>query len=252
MRRTHQFLGVAMACAVIAALGACGSSNDSSSTSSPSGSKPSTSAAGGTTTAAAATKCDGEKVKFVLSFFPNAQHAGFLVAQHRNYYKDVGLNVTTIPGGPNVNPTAQAAQGTVDIALTRFNDFVQSDGEGADLIWVGQLYQRDPYLYLSLKNSGITKPADMKGTTVGTQVIGHLETELQGILASAGLTERDVKIKSVDPSVATLLNGTVKVFPALTFFHIAQLRARARSSRTTSTCSTPTSTTPRSPVSAWR
>jgi NitT/TauT family transport system substrate-binding protein len=55
-------------------------------------------------------------VRFQLSFFPNAQHVGFLVASNRGFYKAAGVNVKVVPGGPTVNPTLALAQGNVDIA----------------------------------------------------------------------------------------------------------------------------------------
>ncbi len=56
------------------------------------------------TAAMPTTKCNGDKLTFQLGFFPNAQHAGFLVADSRGYYTQAGLKVTIKPGGPTIDP----------------------------------------------------------------------------------------------------------------------------------------------------
>lgn len=172
----------------------------------------------------AAPKCNGQKIRFQLSFFPNAQHTGYLVAETRGFYEQAGLKVKTIPGGPTVNPSLQAAQGNVDIALMDFSEALNAVASGAPLVWVAQTYQSDPIRYVSLKDKHpLPDPSALKGAVVGTQQVGELEPELQGMLKQAGLTIDDVKIKSIDPSVTELLAGRIDVFPLQTFFHISQL-----------------------------
>jgi NitT/TauT family transport system substrate-binding protein len=174
--------------------------------------------------AAAAPQCNGEQIRFQLSFFPNGQHAGYLVAETRDFYEEAGVKVETIPGGPTVNPSLQAAQGNVDIALMDFSEALNAMANGAPLVWIAQTYQSDPIRYISLKDKHpLPDPSALKGTIVGTQQVGELEPELQGMLEQAGLTIDDVTIKSIDPSVTELLAGRIDVFPLQTFFHISQL-----------------------------
>src|SRR6478735_3603091 len=65
---------------------------------------------------AAGAKCNGEHVKYELSFIPNVQHAGFLTAAAEGYYADEGLDVEFIPGGQGVDPTQDLPAGAADMA----------------------------------------------------------------------------------------------------------------------------------------
>jgi len=95
----------------------CGSSDDDGGDEGTSTAAASGDGGGGAENASAPV-CDGEEIRFQLSFFPNAQHTGYLVADSRDFYGDAGVSVKTIPGGPTVNPSLQLAQGNVDAVTT--------------------------------------------------------------------------------------------------------------------------------------
>ena len=60
-------------------------------------------------------------VTFQSKWFPQAQFAGYFVAQSQGFYEEEGLNVTVLDGG-NVNPTVQVASGNADFGtLTEFD-----------------------------------------------------------------------------------------------------------------------------------
>lgn len=185
-----------------------------------------TASAGETTAEAAGPQtCNGEKVKFQLSFFPNAQHVGYLVAARRGFYEDEGLDVKIVPGGPTVNPPLQLAQGTVDIAQMDFADGVNAKAGGADITWIAQTYQQNPLRYVSLKDVPLGEPADLDGKTVGVQQSGELIAELQGLLEAGGLDKDAVEVKPIGFTIEDLVGGKIDVFPLQTFFHVAQLEA---------------------------
>jgi NitT/TauT family transport system substrate-binding protein len=177
-----------------------------------------------TTTAQAPAKCNGDKVRFQLSFFGNAQHVGYLVAANRGFFDDEGLSVKVIPGGPTVNPPLQLAQGNVDIAQFDFGEVLNARANGAPVKWIAQTYQQDPIRYITLKSVPLSSPADLKGKTVGSQQTGSLDPELQGMLEQAGLSKSDIKVKQIGFSIEDLMNKNIQVFPLQTFFHIAQLK----------------------------
>lgn len=161
-------------------------------------------------------------VRFQLSFFPNAQHVGFLVAANRGFYKDENLNVEVIPGGPTVEATLSLAQGNSDIAQVDFPQFLQAVEKGAPMTFIGLTYQQDPLVYVALKETKLGSPEDLKGLSYGQQQAGPLDAELQALLADAGLSAKDIKIVSIGFTIEDLLNGKSDVFPSRIFFHPAQ------------------------------
>ncbi len=161
-------------------------------------------------------------VRFQLSFFPNAQHVGFLVAANRGYYKAAGVDVKVIPGGPTVNTSLALAQGNVDIAQVDFPEFLQAVEKGAPMTYVALTYHQDPLVYVSLKSTKLRSPADLKGLRYGQQQAGPLDAELQALLAKAGLSTKDIKIVPIGFTVDDLLKKKCDVFPSRIFFHPAQ------------------------------
>lgn len=220
--RSMRWLVAPFAIAALAVAG-CGSSDDDSGD--ESASTGSSTTASTTAETASAPVCRGDDIRFQLSFFPNAQHTGFLVADSRGFYRDAGVNVKTIPGGPTVNPSLQLAQGNVDMAMMDFTEAINAAANGAEITWVGQTYQSDPLRYVSInRDFPLAGPEALRGAVVGTQQVGELEPELRGMLTDAGLSIDDVRIESIDPSIETLLNRRIDVLPLQTFFHISQLQ----------------------------
>jgi NitT/TauT family transport system substrate-binding protein len=161
-------------------------------------------------------------VKFQLSFFPNAQHVGFLVASHRGFYTKAGLNVSVKPGGPTVEPTLLLAQGSVDMAQVDFTEFVQAVQKGAPMTYIGLVYQQDPIDYVALKKTKLSTPADLKGKSVGVQQAGSVDPELLAMLDKAGLSTNDIKLVSIGFTIDDLLAGKCDVFPSRVYFHPAE------------------------------
>ena len=161
-------------------------------------------------------------VNFQLSFFPNAQHVGYLVASHRGYFGRAGLNVNVKPGGPTVEPTLLLAQGTVDIAQVDFPEFLQAVAKGAPMTYIALTYQQDVIDYVALKSTPLSSPADLKGKTFGQQQAGPLDPELLALLDKAGLTQNDIKVVPIGFTIDDLLSGKCNVFPSRIYFHPAE------------------------------
>ena len=58
-----------------------------------------------------------EKVTVQLKWLPQAQFAGYYVAQAKGYYKDAGLDVTIKAGGPDISPVQVIAGKGADVVV---------------------------------------------------------------------------------------------------------------------------------------
>ena len=67
--------------------------------------------------AAMATSASAEDVKLQLKWVTQAQFAGYYVAQAKGFYEEEGLNVTILPGGPDIAPTQVIAGGGADVIV---------------------------------------------------------------------------------------------------------------------------------------
>jgi len=60
-----------------------------------------------------------EKVTIQLKWSPQAQFAGYYVAQAKGYYKDAGLDVTIKPGGADIKTVQVIANNGLGAVLQR-------------------------------------------------------------------------------------------------------------------------------------
>ncbi len=77
-----------------------------------------------------------------LKWLPQAQFMGYYVAQAKDYYKEVGLDVTITPGGGDISETTAVNNGTVDFGVTWVANLTSANAGGMELIEIAQVYQR--------------------------------------------------------------------------------------------------------------
>ena len=67
-------------------------------------------------------QCNPEALRVQLRWLPQAQFAGFYVAQDHELFQKQGLDVTLEPGGPGVNGLQRLLDGEVDVAVAWSSD----------------------------------------------------------------------------------------------------------------------------------
>jgi NitT/TauT family transport system substrate-binding protein len=211
---------VAGALALVAA--ACGSDKKgtSSGATTTAASGATTTAAGGPTTAASGPL---KKVKLQLQWFIQAQFAGYFAAIDQGYYKAVGLDVQIVEGGVDIVPQTVLADGQVDFALAWVPKALASREAGADIVDIGQVFQRSGTLQVSFKDKNITAPANFKGKKIGNWGFGN-EFELFAGITKAGLDPaKDVQLVQQDFDMKALLKGDIDAAEAMTYNEYAQV-----------------------------
>lgn len=224
MRGIHWLLGAVAALVLALGVSACGSADDDG---------DAASAADGTATTATAAgiagdvTCEGIRATYQLSFFPNAQYVGPLVAVDRGYFAEEGIDLELKPGGPTVNPALQLAQGNVDFADMPLSDAYNAAANGGRIVLIGQSTQQNPIRFISFKDEAPLKsPEDLKGKSVGAQQAGNLAPELKGLLDSVGLSDSDITIRQISFNVDDFVARRVEVFPARVYAHFSMLEAK--------------------------
>ncbi len=125
-------------------------------------------------------------VNFQSKWFPQAQFAGYFVAQDKGFYADEGLVVTVLDGG-NVNPTVAVASGNADFGTDWVANILTQREQGLDVVNIAQMYQTSGYRMVALKTSGIETIADLAGRKVGVWAFGN-EFAAEAVFAKAGFT----------------------------------------------------------------
>ncbi len=83
-----------------------------------------------------------EKVTLILQGEPQAQFAGYYAALEKGFYRDHGLDVEIIPGGPTIDPVDALKSGKADFVTSFLSGAISAAAEGVPLVNVGQVVNR--------------------------------------------------------------------------------------------------------------
>jgi NitT/TauT family transport system substrate-binding protein len=178
-----------------------------------------TACSGGSTSSAGAALTP---VKFQLKWVAQTQFAGYFAALDQNYYKDAGLDVTLLLGGPNINEVQIVATGGADMGTTWLPSMLQSREGGTDLVSIAQLFQRSGTRMASFKPAAITSPSNMKGKRIGSWLGGN-EPELFAALTKAGMDPTKENIIKQNFDMSGLLKGDLDTAQAMIYNELAQI-----------------------------
>lgn len=101
-----------------------------------------------------------------LRWLHQFQFAGYYVALEKGYYRDAGLNVTLLEGGPDaLSPVEEMLSGRSDFAITS-SGVVIDRMQGKPVKAVAAIMQTSPLVWITLKSANITTIEDLAGRRV--------------------------------------------------------------------------------------
>ena len=148
-----------------------------------------------------------DKVTIQLKWLPQAQFAGYYVAQAKGYYKDAGLDVTIKPGGPDIAPTQVIAGKQADIVVDWMPSALAAREAGVPLVNVAQVFNQSGLMLTCKKSSGVSTPKDLKGKTLGVWYGGNEYPFLNWMTKLGYKTDSDIKILKQGFNVDPLLQN---------------------------------------------
>jgi NitT/TauT family transport system substrate-binding protein len=102
----------------------------------------------------------------MLNWRPEAEHGGYYAALVHGYYKDAGLEVEIIPGGPSAPVLQQVARGEVTFGVTNADDVLLARAQEADVTALMAPLQTSPRCIMVHKSSGIEDFDQLKNVTL--------------------------------------------------------------------------------------
>ena len=154
---------------------------------------------------------DLEKITFVLDWTPNTNHTGLYVAQANGYYEEAGLEVEIVQ--PTEDGAAlMVASGAADFGIACQDTMEPSIvGENAlPIKAVAAILQHNTSGIISLKETGIDRPANMAGHNYATWQMPVEQAMIKSIVEQDGGSFEDVEmIPSTVYDVITGLNSGV-------------------------------------------
>ncbi|MDZ4309979.1 MAG: ABC transporter substrate-binding protein [Cypionkella sp.] len=114
-----------------------------------------------------------DDVTLQLKWVTQGQFAGYYVAAAKGYYEEEGLNVTILPGGPDVAPTQVIAGGGADVVIDWMPSALAAREKGLALVNIAQPFKSSGMMLTCLKESGVATPADFADKTLGVWFGGN-------------------------------------------------------------------------------
>lgn len=103
-------------------------------------------------------------------WFPQAEHGGFYQALAKGFYRDVGLAVELLPGGPGAGINLRVAKGQADFGMNRSDDLLVAASQGLPVVIVAAVLQHDSQVLLVHAASPVKTLEDLAGRTVTASI----------------------------------------------------------------------------------
>ena len=134
-----------------------------------------------------------DKVSFGTNWVAEAEHGGFYQAVADGTYKAYGLDVTIVPGGPNVNNRALLLAGKLDFFMSA-NSLQSFDAVANNIpvVAIAAMFQKDPQVLLAHPEAKVTKLEDLKPLTLFVSKEG-VASYFQWLRSEYGFSEEKIK-----------------------------------------------------------
>lgn len=144
-------------------------------------------------------------VTIAMGYIPNVQFAPFYVAKTRGYFREAGLEPTFQYG---IEPDLLKLVGTNELQFVvgSGEQVILARSQGLPVVYVMHWYRQFPVCTVALAESGIKKPADLEGRTVGVPgLYGASYVGWKALVYGSGLDESKVNLQSIGYTQAASL-----------------------------------------------
>jgi NitT/TauT family transport system substrate-binding protein len=153
---------------------------------------------------------EAHTLKLRLEWLTSGYHAPIYLAQVKGWYKDAGLDVTTIEPGNGTNTTIQLVNaGNYDLGEAAISNVAIARTKGMPVKAIATWFRKGDLALMVPADSGINGPKDLKGKKIIYSASSSEGPFLEPFLAKGGLTRSDVQLLNIDPNarVSTFANG---------------------------------------------
>jgi len=140
-----------------------------------------------------------DKVSFGTNWVAEAEHGGFYQALADGTYRQYGLDVTVVQGGPNTNNRILMTVGKIDFFISA-NTLESFDAvaQKVPIVDVAAVFQKDPQVLLAHPGQGIEKLQDLQNLTVFVSPEG-MSSYYPWLRANYGFKDTQIKPYTFNP-----------------------------------------------------
>jgi NitT/TauT family transport system substrate-binding protein len=145
-----------------------------------------------------------------LQWTHQAEFAGFYAADQNGYYTEEGLAVTFLPGGTNVDHLAAVQNGDAQFGTTSADALISARDQGKPLRAIAAVFRRSPTVFVTLADSGITRPQEFVGKKIRT--VATTTVTLHAMTSFVGVSPSQYTEFNLPSDVAMFASGEVPVW----------------------------------------
>ncbi len=162
-----------------------------------------------------------QKVRLLLDWFINPNHASLFAAQYSGAFKRQGLDVELIAPADSGAVPALLAAGKADIAISYQPQLYTLVDKGVPVVRVGTLINQ-PLNTLTTLSPDIHHLADFSGKSIGYAIPGFEDVAIIQMLKQAGVDSHSVTLVNLNMAASTALL-THRVDGAMTIYRNYEL-----------------------------
>ncbi|HQU46239.1 MAG TPA: ABC transporter substrate-binding protein [Pirellulales bacterium] len=106
------------------------------------------------------------RVRLFLNWYPEAEHGGYYAALREGYYRDSGLDVEIVKGGPSAPVLPQIDRGEMEFGITNADGLLLARAEDAEVLALLAPLQTSPRCIMVHADSDIHDFSDLKNMTI--------------------------------------------------------------------------------------
>lgn len=146
-------------------------------------------------------------VALQLSWLHSVQFGGSYIAQDRGVWREAGLEVALLSGGPNAPVEPPVVSGTALIGISAADYTAAAVAQGAPFKILGVAMQKNPFVVASLPVNPVNTPADLVGKRIG-MALANMPV-LQALCTLNGVDVAAIEVIPTQYSAQPLLAGEV-------------------------------------------
>ena len=169
----------------------------------------------------AGTAMAADDVTLQLKWVTQSQFAGYYVALDQGFYTEEDLNVTVLPGGPDIAPTQVIAGGGADVIVEWMPAALAAREKGLPLVNIAQPFASSGMMLTCWGDVGIESPEDLANRTLGVWFFGNEFPFMSWMsklgIATDGASETGVEVLKPGVNVDPLLQRQADCISTMTY-----------------------------------
>jgi len=148
-----------------------------------------------------------EKVRIQLQWHHQFQFAGYYAALEKGFYRDAGLEVSLIEGGPRTSSIDEVLQGRAQFGISGAG-LVKAYLDGKPVLMLAPIFQHSPSILLTLGRS-LGNPAEVARAGVISLQPGDENIDVKAMFVNEGIHLHDLDTRTDPLTLQDLLDGKI-------------------------------------------